>query len=41
VIREDFERLYTEHVRPLLNFVLYRTGDRALAEDIASESLKQ
>jgi RNA polymerase sigma-70 factor (ECF subfamily) len=34
----DFERLYAEHAQPLFGFLVYRTGDRALAEDILTET---
>jgi RNA polymerase sigma-70 factor (ECF subfamily) len=38
VRHEVFEQLYEENAQPLLNFVLYRTGDRALAEDIVADT---
>ena len=38
---DDFERLYAEHARPLLSFLIYRTGDRALAEDIAASAFER
>jgi RNA polymerase sigma-70 factor (ECF subfamily) len=34
----EFERLYSEHSQPLFGFLVYRTGDRALAEDILTET---
>jgi RNA polymerase sigma-70 factor (ECF subfamily) len=34
----DFERLYSEHAQPLFGFLVYRTGDRTLAEDILTET---
>lgn len=34
----EFERLYAEHAQPLFGFLVYRTGDRALAEDILTEA---
>jgi RNA polymerase sigma-70 factor, ECF subfamily len=34
----DFERLYAEHAQPLFGFLVYRTGDRGLAEDILTET---
>jgi RNA polymerase sigma-70 factor (ECF subfamily) len=34
----EFERLYAEHAQPLFGFLVYRTGDRALAEDILTET---
>jgi RNA polymerase sigma-70 factor, ECF subfamily len=38
-VRErEFERLYAEHARPLFGFLVYRTGDRALAEDILTDT---
>jgi len=36
--REDFERLYEEHAQPLFGFLVYRTGDRGLAEDVLGEA---
>jgi RNA polymerase sigma factor (sigma-70 family) len=38
---DDFERLYTEHGRALFTFLLYRTGDRQLAEDIAADTFER
>ena len=35
---EDFERLYAEHAQPLYAFLVYRTRDHALAEDILSDT---
>ncbi len=37
---EDFERLYVEHAQRLFGFLVYRTGDRALAEDLVSETFE-
>jgi RNA polymerase sigma-70 factor (ECF subfamily) len=37
----DFERLYEDHARPLFGFLAYRTGDRALAEDVMSEAFER
>jgi RNA polymerase sigma-70 factor, ECF subfamily len=37
----DFERLYDEHAQPLLGFLVYRTGDRALAEDIIADTFER
>ena len=37
----DFERAYAEHAEPLLRFVTYRTGDRALAEDIVADTFER
>lgn len=38
---EDFERLYSQHARPLLGFLVYRTGDRALAEDLLADTFER
>ena len=35
---DDFERLYAEHAEPLLGFLVYRTRDRVLAEDIVADT---
>jgi RNA polymerase sigma-70 factor (ECF subfamily) len=35
------ERLYHEHAGPLLGFLVYRTGDRALAEDILADTFER
>ncbi|MDQ6836646.1 MAG: sigma-70 family RNA polymerase sigma factor [Actinomycetota bacterium] len=37
----DFERLYAEHAEPLLGFLVYRTGDRALAEDLLGDTFER
>jgi RNA polymerase sigma factor (sigma-70 family) len=34
----DFERLYQQHAQPLFGFIAYRTGDRALAEDLLADT---
>jgi len=34
---QDFERLYAEHAEPMFGFLTYRTGDRALAEDLLAD----
>jgi RNA polymerase sigma factor (sigma-70 family) len=39
--RDEFDRLYEEHARPLLGFLVYRTGDRALAEDILADTFER
>ena len=39
--REDFDRLYEEHAQPLLGFLVYRTGERALAEDLVAETFER
>ena len=35
---QEFERLYAEHAQPLFGFLVYRTGDRALAEDVLTNT---
>jgi RNA polymerase sigma-70 factor (ECF subfamily) len=37
----DFERLYSEHAEPLLGFLVYRTGDHALAEDLLADTFER
>ena len=39
--REDFERLYEEHAQPLFGFLAYRTGDRAVAEDLVADTFER
>jgi RNA polymerase sigma-70 factor (ECF subfamily) len=38
---ETFERLFDEHAERLFSFLAYRTGDRALAEDLLSETFER
>ncbi len=38
---EDFERLFADHAGPLLAFLVYRTGDRALSEDMVAETFER
>ena len=38
---DEFDRLYAEHAQPLLAFLVYRTGDQALAEDLLSETFEK
>lgn len=38
---DDFERLYAAHAEPLLGFLVYRTGDRALAEDVVADTFER
>lgn len=38
---EAFERLYETHAEPLLAFLVYRTGDRELAEDIHADTFER
>jgi RNA polymerase sigma factor (sigma-70 family) len=37
----DFERLYAEHAQALFGFLAYRTGDRALAEDLLADTFEK
>src|SRR2546429_6979203 len=38
---DQFERLYEEHAQPLLAFLVYRTGNRAVAEDILADTFER
>ncbi len=38
---ERFERLYAEHAQALFGFLSYRTGDRALAEDLLADTFER
>ena len=38
---EQFERLYEEHARPLLAFLVYRTGNRVIAEDLLADTFER
>ena len=38
---DDFERLYASHAEALLGFLVYRTGDRALAEDVMADTFER
>jgi RNA polymerase sigma factor (sigma-70 family) len=38
---DDFERLYTAHAQSLFAFLLYRTGDRVLAEDVMADTFER
>lgn len=37
----EFERLYAEHARQLLKFFAFRTGDRALSEDLLADTFER
>jgi RNA polymerase sigma-70 factor (ECF subfamily) len=37
----DFERLYTDEAQGLFAFLAYRTGDRALAEDLLADAFER
>ena len=39
--RDRFEQLYEEHAQPLFGFLVYRTGDRALAEDVLADAFER
>ena len=36
----EFERLYAENAQRLFGFLVYRTGDRALAEDLVADTFE-
>jgi RNA polymerase sigma factor (sigma-70 family) len=38
---EDFEALYAEHAEPLYRFLVYRTGDRSLSEDLMADAFER
>jgi RNA polymerase sigma factor (sigma-70 family) len=38
---EEFERLYTDEAQGLFAFLAYRTGDRALAEDLLADAFER
>jgi RNA polymerase sigma-70 factor, ECF subfamily len=38
---EEFERLYAEEAAGLFSFLAYRTGDRALAEDLLADAFER
>ncbi len=41
-MRDDaFERLYAEHAAALSGFLIYRTGDRVLAEDLLADTFER
>ena len=37
----QFERLYAEHAQSLFGFLVYRTGNRALAEDVLADTFER
>jgi len=41
VRREAFEGLYAEHAEGLLGFLIYRTADRPLAEDLLADTFER
>jgi RNA polymerase sigma-70 factor, ECF subfamily len=38
---DQFEQLYEEHAEGLLGFLVYRTGDRVLAEEILADTFER
>lgn len=38
---DDFEKLYATHAESLLGFLVYRTGDRSLAEDVVADTFER
>jgi RNA polymerase sigma-70 factor, ECF subfamily len=38
---QAFERLYREHAEPLFGFLVYRTGDRGMAEDLLADTFER
>lgn len=36
----EFERLYADHAQRLFGFLVYRTGDRTLAEDLVADTFE-
>jgi len=38
---EAFERVYAEHAEALLRFLIFRTGDRVLAEDLLADTFER
>src|SRR3954451_5132512 len=38
---DDFERLYAAEAQGLFGFLAYRTGDRALAEDLMADAFER
>ncbi len=37
----SFDRLFSEHAEPLLSFLVMRTGDRAMAEDLVADTFER
>ena len=37
----EFERLYAEHAQALFGYLMYRTGDRGLAEDVVADTFER
>jgi RNA polymerase sigma-70 factor (ECF subfamily) len=41
MIEKDLDRLFDEHAESLLKFLIMRTGDRALAEDLVADTFER
>src|SRR6478672_1858785 len=41
MFEKDLDRLFDEHAEPLLKFLIFRTGDRALAEDLVADTFER
>jgi RNA polymerase sigma-70 factor (ECF subfamily) len=41
VREQDFDRLYDEHAQALFGFLVYRTGNRVLAEDLVADTFER
>ncbi|MFT3863135.1 MAG: RNA polymerase sigma factor [Solirubrobacterales bacterium] len=39
--KDRFEDIYEEHAGPLLAFLVYRTGDRSLAEEVLADTFER
>ena len=39
--KDQFEQLYEEHAGPLLGFLVYRTGNRATAEEVLADTFER
>jgi DNA-directed RNA polymerase specialized sigma24 family protein len=39
--KDQFEQLYKEHAGPLLGFLVYRTGNRATAEEVLADTFER
>lgn len=38
---DEFEELYAEHAQPLFRFLVYRTGDRELSQDLLADAFER
>jgi RNA polymerase sigma-70 factor, ECF subfamily len=39
--QREFEQIYSEYAQSLLGFLVYRTGDRALSEDVLADTFER